>query len=146
MPFTPTYATAEQLRDFTGQTEEQLSDEAALAVLRKAEGDLDSLAVIGRPVLESGHRFDPDSLSDTESAALTAACCAQAEYRLEMGPSFFIRGQHSEVSGPEFSTKGTLGRIGLQTMKELRAAPGLIQLTTTTTNRRGDLDSVWERA
>jgi len=146
VPFTPTYATAEQLRDFTGQTEEQLSDEAALAVLRKAEGDLDSLAVIGRPVLESGHRFDPDSLSDTESAALTAACCAQAEYRLEMGPSFFIRGQHSEVSGPEFSTKGTLGRIGPQTMKELRAAPGLIQLTTTTTNRRGDLDSVWERA
>ena len=146
MPFTPTYATAEQLRDFTGQTEEQLSDEAALAVLRKAEGDLDSLAVIGRPVLENGHRFDPDSLSDTEAAALTAACCAQAEYRLEMGPSFFIRGQHSEVSGPEFSTKGTLGRIGPQTMKELRAAPGLIRLTTTTTNRRGDLDPVWERA
>lgn len=145
MPFTPTYATADQLRDFTGQTSGQLSDTAALALIRKAEEDLDSIAVVGRPVLENGHRFDPDSLADTEAAALTAACCAQAEYRQEMGPSFFIRGQHSEISGPEFSTKGTLGRIGPQTMNALRKAPQLVRLTTTTSNPRGDLDPTWQR-
>lgn len=145
MPFTPTYATAAQLRDYTGKTEAELPDEDALLLIRKAETDLDSLAVVGRPTLDTGHRFDPDTLSAVESAALTAACCAQAEYRLEMGPSFFIRGQHSEVSGPEFSTKGTLGRIGPQTMNALRKAPQLVRLTTTTSNPRGDLDPTWQR-
>lgn len=144
MPFTPTYATAEQLRDYTGKTEEQLPDEEALLLIQKAERDLDSLAVVGRPTLENGHRFDPETLDEADQNTLTAACCAQAEYRLEMGPSFFIRGQHDEVSGPEFSTKGKLGKIGPQTMRELRATQ-LVKLTTTTTNRRGDFDPTWHR-
>lgn len=146
MTFVPTYATADQLRDYTGKTEEQLPDEQALPVLRKAETDLDSIAGVNRPTLETGHRFDPDTLSTIEAAALTAACCAQAEYRLEMGESFFIRPQHTEVSGPEFSTKGALPRIGPQTVKELRAAGSLVKLTTTTANPRGGDDPLWQRA
>lgn len=145
MPFTPTYATAEQLRDYTGKTSGELSDNDALAVLRRAEGDIDSVAVVGRPVNDdTGRRFDPDALSAGEARTLRLATCAQAEYRLEMGDSFFVRGQHAEVSGPEFSTKGTLGRIGPQTMNELRGSQ-LVRLTTTTTNRRGDLDPTWRR-
>ena len=140
MPFTPTYATAAQLRDYTGKTSGELSDTAALAVLRRAEADIDSLAVVGRPVDDAtGLRFNPANLTAGEVRTLMRATCAQAEYRLEMGESFFIRPQHTEVSGPEFTTKGTLGRIGAQTMNELRGSQ-LVCLTTTTTNRRGDLD------
>lgn len=146
MTFVPTYATADDLRDYTGKSAQDLPDEAALAVIRKSEADLDSLAVVGRPVDEdTGRRFDPDTLSVNEARALRDAVCAQAEYRLLMGDEFFIRPQHAEVSGPEFSTKGKLGRIGAQTITELRAAPGLIRMTTTTTNRRGDLDPTWRR-
>lgn len=144
MSFTPTYATVAQLRDYTGKTAGELPDEQAEQLLQKAERDIDSLALVGRPVIEAtGLRFDPTALSATEALTLKRATCAQAEYRLEMGDSFFIRGQHGEVSGPEFSTKGTLGRIGPQTYNELKGAP-LVRLTTTTSNPRGDLDE-WRR-
>ena len=143
MAFTPTYATIEQLREYTGQAEAVLSDDRAEEILRRAERDIDSLAVVGWPTDETtGLRFDPAALSDTEALALRRATCAQAEYRLEMGDSFFVKGQYEEVSGPEFSTKGKLGRIGPQTFNELRGAQ-LIKLSTTTTNRRGDLDQAW---
>lgn len=144
MTFTPTYATADQLRDYTGKDEAALPDPEALLLLQKAEGDIDSVAVVGRPTLDSGRRFDPEQLDDVELNCLMLSTCAQAEYRLEMGASFFIRGQHEEVSGPEFSTKGKLGRIGPQTMRELSATQ-LVKMTTTTANRRGDFDPTWRR-
>lgn len=144
MSYSPTYATIVQLRDYTGKTSGELSDTAALAVLQRAEADIDSLAVVGRPVDDTtGLRFDPDTLTAAEVRTLARATCAQAEYRLEMGASFFIRPQHAEVSGPEFTTKGRLGRIGPQTYNELRGSQ-LVRLTTTTTNSRGELDP-WRR-
>ncbi len=132
-----TYATPAQLRDYTGDDFLELPDTEALRLLRKAERDIDSLAPVDRPVLEAtGLRFDPTALSGREALILQRATCAQAEYRREMGAEFFIRGQHEEVTGPEFSTKGKLGMIGPATWRELRGN-GFIRLSTTTSTSAG---------
>ncbi len=44
--------------------------------------------------------------------ALTRATCAQAEYRVAMGPEFFIEDQYGFVAGPDFSRRGELAYIG----------------------------------
>lgn len=131
----PTYATATQLRTYTGLDSTKLPDDAANALLNKAEDDIDSLALVNRPALEStGHRFDVATLSTTEARILRNATCAQAEYRLEMGSSFFIRSQHASVSGPDFSTNGRLSYIGPAVYRHL-AGSGFIRLSTTTTGQ-----------
>lgn len=127
-----TYATAAQLRSYTGDTSQTLSDATAAALIEAAERDIDSLAPVDRDVdATTGLRFDPAALSTREALILRRATCAQAQYRQLMGSEFFIRGQYAEVNGPEFSTKGRLGIIGPATWRELKGN-GFIRLTTTT--------------
>ena len=129
----PTYATAAQLRTYTGLDATALPDATANAVLNKAEDDIDSLAGVNRPMIEAtGHRFDVTTLSTGQVLVLRHATCAQAEYRLEMGSAFFIRSQYSSVTGPDFSTNGRLSYIGPAVYRHL-SGNGLIRLTTTTT-------------
>jgi hypothetical protein len=127
-----TYATAAQLRAYTGDTTTTLPDAAAQALILGAERDIDSLAPVDRDVdPTTGLRFNPATLSAREALILQRATCAQAQYRKLMGPEFFIRGQYEQTSGPEFSTTGRLGIIGPATWRELRGN-GFIRLSTST--------------
>jgi len=125
------YATAAQLRDYAGLSTSDLSDATAAALIASSERDIDSLCVVDRPPLTDGRRFDPDALSSSESLALRRATCAQAQYRYVMGTDFFVRGQYTKVTGPDYTTEGTLPHIGPAVRREL-AATGLARLSTTT--------------
>jgi len=131
----PTYATAAQLRTYTGLDSTALPDATANALLLKAEDDIDALSVVNHSIdPTTERRFIPASLSTNEAMILRKATCAQAEYRNEMGSSFFIRAQHASVSGPDFSTTGRLSYIGPAVYRHL-AGSGLIRLSTTTTGQ-----------
>ena len=89
-------------------------------ILQRAERDVDR--VVGyqgeRPAAQA-LKFVPGTLTTRERDALRDATCAQAEYRVKMGESFFRQGQHRSVSGPQFSTQGQLPRIGPKVWEEL---------------------------
>lgn len=134
----PTYATASELRSYIGVDSTALPDATANGLIEKAEKDIDSVAVVDRPINEAtGLRFAPASLSTSEARILRRATCAQAEFRREMGSEFFVRGQYEEVTGPDYSTKGRLGSIGPQVWREL-AGTGFIRLSTTTQKAGGE--------
>lgn len=131
----PTYATAAQLRTYTGLDNTALPDAAANALLNKAEDDIDALSVVNHSIdPTTERRFIPASLSTNEAMILRKATCAQAEYRREMGAEFFIRSQYKSVSGPDFSTTGILSYIGPAVYRHL-AGSGFIRLSTTTTGQ-----------
>jgi hypothetical protein len=73
-----------------------------------------------------GTRWDIWQLQPAQVAQLRRACCAQAEYRDQMGEDFFTKAQWQSVSGPEFSTQGKLPIIGPKVHREL-AGSGLVQ-------------------
>lgn len=126
------YATISELRAYTGQDSTALPDATATRAIEQAELDLDGLAVIGHPVnTTTGRRFDPTALSADRALALNRATCAQAQYRLAMGEEFFIMGQYAQVDGPDFTTRGTLPKVGPMVRREL-AGSGLFRLTTST--------------
>jgi hypothetical protein len=128
----PTYATASELRSYIGVDSTALPDATANSLIEKAEKDIDSIAVVDRPIDDAtGLRFAPASLSVKEARILRRATCAQAEFRREMGSDFFVKGQYESVTGPDYSTRGRLGTTGPQVWKEL-AGSGFIRLSTTT--------------
>jgi len=131
------YATPAQLRDYTGLSSTDMPDATATALIAASERDVDSLCVVDRPVLDDGRRFSPDALAASEQLALRRATCAQAQYRHVMGADFFIRGQYQKVTGPDYTTEGTLPHIGPAVRREL-AATGLARLSTTTVGRHGE--------
>lgn len=140
----PTYATAAQLRTYTNLTEGVLADAEANALLTRAEQDIDSIAVVDRAYdPATGRRFNPATLSTNEARILRRATCAQAEYRRVMGNDFFVAGQYASVSGPNYSTTGTLGAVGAQVWREL-AGTGFIRLATTTAGTREFVPKVEE--
>lgn len=128
----PTYATATDLRDWTGQTEAELPTADAERVLTLAERDIDALSPLDRALdTTTGRRFIPADLSTRDQLVLSRITCAQAEYRLVMGNEFFTRGQYQEVNGPDFTTKGRLPRVAPSVWQEL-AGSDLIRFGTTT--------------
>lgn len=117
-----TYATVADLRGYVGSDITLSSNDADLeTVLQRAERDIDSLPLptIGDGTT-SGLRYDPLDLSVLYRGTLTRATCAQAEYRIRMGPKFFATDQYEEVSGPDYTIKGKLSRIAPQVRVELR--------------------------
>jgi len=137
----PTYATATDLRTYTGLSSTDLPDNEANVLLVKAERDLDGLVVVNtvertseNTFATTGRKFDPTTLADWQQVVLRDATCAQAEYRREMGDAFFIRGQHHEVTGPDYTTKGRLPRIAPGVWVAV-GGTGLIKRTTTTYQR-----------
>lgn len=125
----PVYATKAELKAFSPHLA-ILGDPELDALLEPASRDLDNIAVTRRR-LDDGSRFEVAELEERQATALSRAVCAQAEYRHEMGPKFFIRPQYPKVSGPDHSTEGTLPEIGPKVWREV-AGTGLIPNTTTT--------------
>src|SRR6476661_3140803 len=89
--------------------------------------------------METGLKFIPDELEDDDREALKRATCAQAEYRVEMGPAFFRRPRFDKTSGPDFETEGQAPIVGPAAMRELTYSR-LLRLTTATGDRRHPAD------
>lgn len=123
-----TYATLTDLRAYAPVAADPgaLNDAAAQRVLDHAERDVDAQLAVpaGTARQPSGLKYDPATLEAWKRAALSRAVCAQAEYRLVMGEEFFIKAQHENVRGPDFSTSGRLPEIGPKVDREL-AGTGL---------------------
>lgn len=135
----PTYATAADVRAYTQlDALDALADADIEKLIDAAERDIDS--AVGHFTIEDGQtlKFAPISkLDTTQRDTLNRATCAQVEYRHVMGPEFFVRAQHAKVSGPEFSTEGTLPEVGPGAWRELEGS-GLLKLTTTWGGRGSD--------
>jgi hypothetical protein len=84
----------------------------------------------------------PEDLELEERTALSQATCAQAIYRLEMGPEHFVRAQRERVTGRAFSAEGKLPILGPQASR-LLASAGLFRLTAGV-GRRGDRGRRWQ--
>src|SRR5687767_4694750 len=81
-----TYASAEELSDYLSDSDSIDASEGASAerLLLRAEEDVD--LVIG-PIPRdetTGRKIDPADLSDAQTAALSRATCAQAQWLLAM--------------------------------------------------------------
>jgi hypothetical protein len=117
------YATLADCRDYIA-TDTAFTDAQILAELDRAEHDVDDALVT--PAVEhrgeTGLKYDPAALAAWQAAALTRATCAQVEYRLFMGPEFFIKAQHEMVRGPDFATSGRLPYLGPKAQRELDAS------------------------
>ena len=132
----PTYATITQLRDYCQLTSTELPTDEATHLLEKAEGDIDALGIIDRPIsATTGRRFTPTTMTTVDALILQRATCAQAEYRRTMGKDFFIRAQYKTVSSPDYSTSGVLSYVAPGVYREL-AGSGFFRLSTTTSGIR----------
>lgn len=123
--------------DFKTYVSDRLSldDETIRNRLREAQRDID-LAVGPIPVdMETGLKFIPDELEADDRAALVRATCAQAEYRVEMGPAFFRRPQFNKTKGPDYETEGQAPIVGPAALRELTYSR-LMRLTAATGDRR----------
>lgn len=123
------YATITDCRDYIDTADDGVADADLEKVLDAAEHDVDNALIT--PVADNrsatGLRYDPSALLPWQTVALTRAVCAQVEYRLVMGPDFFIQAQHDRVQGPDFRTFGRLPYLGPKAVRELEGS-GLIAL------------------
>lgn len=142
-----TYAAIDDVRAYTDLAE-GVSDEDLEKVLDRAELDIDGELTTPDPRPDSGAKYDPAALESWRATALNRGVCAQTEYRLAMGEEFFIRAQHSRVSGPDFTTEGRLPYIGPKARRELagarllRARPVSIPLANPYTDVADPIDDV----
>jgi hypothetical protein len=128
------YATVAEFEEFIADRLE-LDKPTIEARLFEAERDIDTVVGPIAVIPESGLKFDPDELEDDDREKLMRATCAQAEYRVEMGPAFFRRPQFNRVSGPDFQTEGIQPIVGPAAMRELTYSR-LLRLTTAVGDRR----------
>lgn len=133
-----TYASVQDFKDFIADRL-ALDDPTIESRLLEAERDID-LVVGPIPVdMATGLKFIPAELEDDDAAALVRATCAQAEYRVEMGPAFFRRPQFNKTKGPDYETEGQAPIVGPAAMRELTYSR-LLRLTTATGDRRRPAD------
>lgn len=136
------YCTPTDLRDYG--VLEGGSDDDLETIIARAEMDLDQRAFTTWPrdPDPTKRKFDPAGLDDVERDEVKRACCAQAEYRIEMGQEHFVRAQRYRVSRRGSSTEGKLPIIGPQVWAELRNST-LLRQTTRTGGRRGSRSPGW---
>lgn len=125
-----TYATATDLADYLSASGvlNHFADADTEKLLQRAERDVERAAGPG-PLLASGLRFDPVSLSSSRRTALMRATCAAAEYRLQVGEDALVGGD--EMLPSELQLVRRAGRQGPKVLEEL-AGFGLITFSGTT--------------
>ena len=126
----PTYATK---ADCVAYTEGLSSTDDALLnrIIERAERQVDRLLRVDfRTAVGDGVKVpDLTRLNSRESEALTRATCAQVEYRVKMGETFFSEPDRGKVSGPDFTVEGSApDTIGPEVRNELRRG-GLLRAT-----------------
>ena len=125
------YATPDEVREYSTLDKlDALDDETLEKLIADSEPDVDRATGYSTTQASNGRRFDPLTMEQSDRATLSRATSAQVEYRVVMGAEFFIRDQYTEQSGPEFSTKGTLGRIGPRVYDELGGSNILVLSTS----------------
>lgn len=113
---TLTYATVGDLRKYASELKSRSTTDLEDALL-KAERDIDDYAGFIAPDEATGLKFIPADMDASSRNKLRDATCAQARYRLFMGPVFFIEQvQYREVSGDISSSKADY--IGPETKRE----------------------------
>jgi hypothetical protein len=97
----PTYVTVQQFRDFLLPRELTETDEELEPILELAEDDVDDAVGKFYPDITTGRKFDVTLMTQVpwQLTALRKAVCAQVEYRMLMGETFFIQGEQREVVG-----------------------------------------------
>lgn len=132
---TPTYAEVTDYKDWD-PTFVVVNVIDLEAILVQAERDIDMIFV-EYPMQSNGLKFgDPHGANETGLSSddiqrLTRATCAQAAYRMEMGPEFFVLPQYESVQGPDFSTKGFAPYIAPAVARELSGSTVLSNLSMT---------------
>lgn len=132
------YAQVSDYRTYSGDT--TTSDDDVTRALSRSEANIDN-ELGAYPLLTTGRKLAPSQLPTYQADKLTAATCAQAEYRLTMGEDFFIRGQHASVAGPDYTVQGKLPIVGPKALTELEGS-GLYKLTTSW-HRAGASEPPW---
>lgn len=122
------YATVADFKAFS-TLHGSLQDEEIVNLLKNATMDIDATVGSTMDILEDGRKFDPSTMTTVDARVLSRATCAQAEYRKEMGERFFIRGQYSSVSGPDYNTQGKLPRVGPKVW-DIISGTNILRLTT----------------
>jgi hypothetical protein len=124
VPDPAAYATVADFEDYVEGW--ATDDEDVLKrTLHRASRDVDRFVGPCWSMESNGLRFgdlteNPKKLSDEQRAALVAATCAQAEYRIEKGEDWFVHDQYKQTNGPDFATVGRLNRFGPKAREELR--------------------------
>jgi hypothetical protein len=116
----PTYTTVAACRAYAATDVALPADDTQLGdLIAKAERDVDTVLSPATTRAANGLKLVPGDLAGWQADALSRATCAQVEYRVVMGPEFFIKAQYDSVSGPDFTTRGELPRVGPQVYVEL---------------------------
>jgi hypothetical protein len=104
-------------------------DATAELVLQRAERAVDG--VIGPRSLDANAlKYDPNSITATQKAALSRATCAAAEFRLQLGESALVG--EDDYLPTELQPIRKAGRVGPKVAEEL-AGSGLIAFSGTVT-------------
>lgn len=135
------YATPDQVRDFLGVTEDDLSDDVLTVPIRRASKDIDAACGGWGVYADTGLKFestDEDvNLSDAQLAHLAEATSAQVEYRMTMGDDFMVKEQYESQSGPSYGTAGKLRKVCGEAYTLLGQA-GLLRLHGKASNYAAD--------
>lgn len=113
----PTYATATEYRAYVPGLDPDVTDDDIDDALEKAEEYIDSAVGRGN-VLYELRKFDPIYLDTYQQHFLSRATCAQAEYMMHMGETFFIQAR-TGVQGRDASIQGKLPALGPKARQEL---------------------------
>jgi hypothetical protein len=143
----PTYTDQDALKAYAAAVgyADRLPPDADLdQLIEQAEGDVDRIAFAALPLNATLGlpKMPAADLYAEEQAALGQATCAQAVYRLEMGPEHFVRAQREKVTGRAFSAEGKLPILGPEASR-LLAAAGLFRVTTAV-GHRGASSRRWQ--
>ena len=136
-----TYATQDDVEDYIeGWTTED--PDALERLIERAESDLDAHVFVLAARRAGAPKMIPAEHDLEDQDALRDACCAQVEYRHEMGEEHFVRAQRDSVTRTGYSAEGRLPIIGPKVWRELRGS-SLVRLTTRT-GGRGEREPGWE--
>jgi hypothetical protein len=123
----PTYCQRADCLAYTENLIIQAGSEAQFdRIIEKAEKDIDHYVGDWPVDAATGLKFPVTvSLTTQQRTALRRACCAQTEYRVELGQKAFIRWEHPKVTGPDFATEGQTPWLAPKAEREL-AGSGLV--------------------
>jgi hypothetical protein len=105
-PVTTYYAQPADLDLYIGNADYLPSVAAKAALIRQAEDDLDDFTAAQQNTNINGRKYTPwdtSIMTPIQVSDLTAACVAQAKYRLVMGQEFFEEARGATITGPDYT-------------------------------------------
>lgn len=107
--FTPvvggSYTTEADVRAYAPQITTGIGDDELATLIAQAEQDIDNALPFTYDITGAGRKIDTADLDVDSRRALSNATAAQVEYRLHVGPAFFIEGAQQITGGDITLTK-----------------------------------------